>query len=373
MKILIFSNSYWNLFNFRLSIINELKKTNKIILAANKDIFYKKFINKKNITSKQFNFSSKSTSIFSNFFLFLNFFFFLKKINPDLLITFTIKPNIYGSIASRFLNIKTVNNITGLGTSFLKKNLFFLLLIKFLLKISFRNSKIVFFHNSFEKKLFIKSSIIKKYQAKIINGSGVNLKNFKTKIFPKKKITNHFVFSGRMISDKGIYELIDAIKVIKKKYRNSSFSFFGLLSKDNVGAIPIKIIQHWVSKGYINFYPNITKINRFLCNFDCFVMPSYSEGMSKSLLEASASGLPIICSNIPGCKEVVKSGSNGFLFKPRNVKSLSNAIIKFIHLSIQQRILFGNKSRYIAGKEFDEKKITKKYLNYINEILKKKN
>ena len=176
-----------------------------------------------------------------------------------------------------------------------------------------------------------------------------------------------------MISDKGIYELIDAIKVIKKKYRNSSFSFFGLLSKDNVGAIPIKIIQHWVSKGYINFYPNITKINRFLCNFDCFVMPSYSEGMSKSLLEASASGLPIICSNIPGCKEVVKSGSNGFLFKPRNVKSLSNAIIKFIHLSIQQRILFGNKSRYIAGKEFDEKKITKKYLNYINEILKKKN
>ena len=370
MKILIFSNSFWNLFNFRSSIIGQLKKTNKIILVANKDSFYKKFVNIKNITPKQFNFSSKSTSILSNIFLFFNFFFLLKKTNPDLLITFTIKPNIYGSIASSFLNIKTVNNITGLGTSFLKKN-FFLSFIKFLLKISFKKTKIVFFHNSFEKKLFIKSFIIKKHQAKIINGSGINPKNFKIKIFSSKKITNHFIFSGRMISDKGIYELIEAIKIVKKKYRNISFSLFGLLSKDNVGAIPIKTILHWESKGYINFYPNITKINRLLCNFDCFIMPSYSEGMSKSLLEAAASGLPMLCSNIPGCKEVVKSESNGFLFKPKNITSLSNAIIKFIHLPIHKRILFGKKSRYIAEREFNEKKITKNYLNYINEILKK--
>ena len=186
MKIAIFSNSYWNLFNFRLPIINELKKNNKIILIANKDLFYKKFFNKKNIIVKKLIFSSKSISIFDNISIFFNIFFLLKKEKPDLLITFTIKPNLYGSLAAQFLNIKTVNNITGLGTSFLNRN-YFTLFIVFLFKISLKKSKIVFFHNSSEKKLFIKNLVIKKKQAKIINGSGVNIKNCKIKIFSKKK------------------------------------------------------------------------------------------------------------------------------------------------------------------------------------------
>ena len=368
MKIVIFSNSFWNLFNFRMPIINELKKNNKIILLAKKDSFYKKFFRIKNITPRQLNFSSKSVSILSNFFLLVDIFFFLKKEKPDLLITFTIKPNIYGSISSRILNIQTISNITGLGTAFLKKNLF-ISFVKFLFKTSFKKSKIVFFHNSFEKNLFINSSIIKKDQAKIINGSGVDIKNFKKKIFSNSKITNNFIFSGRMISDKGIYELIEAIKIVKRRYTGVQFSLFGILSNDNVGAISKETIKLWVNQGYIKFYPSVKNIDKKLSNFDCFIMPSYSEGMSRSLLEAAASGLPILCSNIPGCKEIVKHDSNGFLFKSKNTKSLSNAIIKFINLSIHKRILFSKQSRYVIKNIFDEKKITKKYINYINETI----
>jgi glycosyltransferase involved in cell wall biosynthesis len=370
MKILIFSNSFWNIYNFRLPIINKLKINNKITIVAKKDNYYNKFLNINNVRLKKLNFSSKSTSIFSNISIFFKFFFILKKEKPDLLITFTIKPNIFGSIASRILNIKTINNITGLGTVFLKKN-YLLLLIKFLFKFSFKKTKIVFFHNSFEKFFFISSAIIKKKQARIINGSGINPKNYRKKIFSRNRITNKFVFSGRMISDKGIYELIEAIKIVKKKYKYADFSIFGLLHPDNVGAIPQKTIQFWIDRGFINFYPNVKKINNHLSNFDCFIMPSYSEGMSRSLLEAASSGLPILCSNIPGCREIVKSNFNGFLFKPKNIRSLSNSIIKFIHLPTQKRILFGNKSRYIIQNNFTEEKITKDYLTHINEIFKK--
>ena len=370
MKILIFSNSFWNLYNFRSSIIHKLKNNNKIILVAKKDIYYNKFTNINNIRLKKLNFSSKSRSIFSNIFIFFNFFFILKKENPDLLITFTIKPNIFGSIASGILDIKTINNITGLGSAFLKKN-YFLLLIKCLFKFSFKKSKIVFFHNSLEKKIFISSAIVKKKQAKIINGSGINLKNYKKRIFSRDKITNKFVFSGRMISDKGIYELIEAIKIVKQKYNYTSFSIFGLLNQDNAGAISKKTIQLWIDRGYINFYPNVKKVNEHLSNFDCFIMPSYSEGMSRSLLEAASSGLPILCSDIPGCREIVKSNVNGFLFKPKNIRTLSNAIVKFIHLSVQKRILFGKQSRYIIQNNFTDEKVTKNYINHINEILKK--
>lgn len=368
MKIAIFSNSYWNLFNFRLPIINELKKNNKIILIANKDLFYKKFFNKKNIIVKKLIFSSKSISIFDNISIFFNIFFLLKKEKPDLLITFTIKPNIYGSLAAQFLNIKTVNNITGLGTSFLNRN-YFTLFIVFLFKISLKKSKIVFFHNSSEKKLFIKNLVIKRKQAKIINGSGVNIKNCKIKIFSKKKNTNNFIFSGRMIADKGIYELIEAIKIVKEYSSNSNFYFFGLLNVDNPGSISRTTIESWVNEGYINFSPNVKNVHKLLYKFDCFVMPSYSEGMSKSLLEAAAAGLPILCSNIPGCKEVVKNGRNGFLFNPKDIRSLSKAIIKFTHLPTHKRISFGKKSRSIINTNFDEKIITEKYSDYINELL----
>ena len=368
MKIVIFSNSYWNFFNFRLPIINELKKNNKIILVAKKDLFYKKFFNIKNIILKKLNFSSRSASIFDNIFIFFNFFFLLKKEKPDLLITFTIKPNLYGSLAAQILNIKTVNNITGLGTSFLKKN-YFTLFIMFLFKISFKRSKIVFFHNFSEKKLFIKNLLIKNNQAKIIKGSGVNVKKYKIKIFSKKKNTNNFIFSGRMIADKGIYELIEAIKIVKQYSSNSNFYFFGLLNADNSGSISRKTIDNWVNAGYINFTPNVKNVHKLLHKFDCFVMPSYSEGMSKSLLEAAASGLPILCSNIPGCKEIVKNDQNGFLFNPKDIRSLSKAIIKFTDLPAHKRILFGKKSRSIINTNFDEKIITKKYLNHISQLL----
>jgi glycosyltransferase involved in cell wall biosynthesis len=209
----------------------------------------------------------------------------------------------------------------------------------------------------------------KRKQAKIINGSGVNIKNCKIKIFSKKKNTNNFIFSGRMIADKGIYELIEAIKIVKEYSSNSNFYFFGLLNVDNPGSISRTTIESWVNEGYINFSPNVKNVHKLLYKFDCFVMPSYSEGMSKSLLEAAAAGLPILCSNIPGCKEVVKNGRNGFLFNPKDIRSLSKAIIKFTHLPTHKRISFGKKSRSIINTNFDEKIITEKYSDYINELL----
>ena len=365
MKIFIFSNSFWNLYNFRLPLINKLKKKNIITLVASNDKFVEKF-KTKNILIKKINFTSKDKSLFKNLFLFIKIFFFLKKEKPDLLLAFTMKPNIFAGISCRFLNINIINNITGLGTLFLQKNFFFYF-IKYILRFSFKNSKIVFFHNSHEKKIFLNSNIINKYQTKITNGSGIKIKK-KKKLFNKNQIK--FIFSGRMIRDKGIFELIEAIKIVKSKYKNVSFSFYGILDNDNYGSISNYLIDYWDQTKLINFFPNVKNVINSLNKFDCFILPSYSEGLPKSLLEAASVGLPILCSDIPGCKGLVKNNYNGFLFKPKNIVSLSNAIEKFIKLSIKKRLLFGKNSRYVINKFYNEDIVVNNYYNEIKKYVK---
>lgn len=365
MKNLVVSNSLWNIYNFRYKLIIELSKIGDVIIYCNfknKNEFLKKFPS--NVKIKNLNYSSKSKNIFKNLKLVFLFFKILKKENPDNLFTFTLKPNLYLGIINNLFNIKFFPTITGLGTAKNKGGLLFKFITIFM-KLSFLSSSKIFVHNNNEKFFlnnigFNKNKIIK------INGSGINLSKYKKLKF-KKDISNKYLFVGRLIADKGIKELVEAFKIFNKnKNKKSKLNLIVMEDEDNDTSIKLHQLKRWIKGSEITIKKSVKNINSILRTNGCLILPSYSEGMSRSIMEAISSGRPVICSNIHGCKEMVVNNFNGFLIKPRSVNSLYIGINKFNNLKLSEKIKFANNSRILAEKNrFDEKYVVSEYLNQI--------
>ena len=369
MKILIISNSLWNLNNFRKNLILninnnyetgilcEKNNSNSVLDIPSKNVFYIKF-------------NSNSFNLFSNLYLFLQILKVIIKFKPDLILSFTIKPNIFSSIISRFINIKNIVNITGLGTVFLK-NPYLSFLFKIVYYFSLKKTSLIYFQNEFDQKYFIKNKIIRSQNYKIIQGSGVDLKKFYyRKLNDNKEIT--FSFISRLIVEKGIIELLSAIKTIKLRYPNTIFNIIGSIDQKNNSSINFKDIEDLKKSNYINHYNFTDDVIRYITKSDCIILPSYREGSSKILLEAAAIGRPLIASDVPGCNNIVINNFNGFLCKPRDTNSLIDSIEKFIKLDIVSRKKLAQNSRKHIEENFDEKFVINQYLNDINHILNEK-
>jgi len=209
-----------------------------------------------------------------------------------------------------------------------------------------------------------------------VPGSGVNLKHFHPDFCKKiKKASKNFVFLfvGRLLKEKGIEELVEAVKIVKSKYPEIELWLLGKIDKDNPSAISEKKLESWRKLGLVKYLGFVDDVRPFLCQADCFVFPSYyREGIPKSLLEASAMEKPIIGTQSVGCQEVIKEGKNGFLVPPRDSEKLALAMIKMIEISEEKRKEMGKLARQKVLEEFDEEKVVKKYLEEIFKELKEK-
>lgn len=366
MKIILSSNSAWNLWNFRSNLIKKiLNNNNEVVLVAPEDK-YSNFLKEIGCRFINLKIDNKGTSIVNDIILFKNFYKILSSEKPDFIFCFTPKPNIYGSLAANFCKTKVVNTITGLGTSFMEEGLL-KQLVKFLYKISLKKSKKVFFQNQSDLDLFLKFNILKYKKTGLIPGSGVDLNFFKP--IPMENKENHkltMLFLGRLIYDKGIRELVEAARIVKKDYPNIRFNLLGFKNVNNRTAISEKKIYQWQKEGIINYLDPVEDVRPYLNQSDCVILPSYREGISKSLLEAAAMERPIICSNVPGCKEIVEDGINGIICEPKNFTSLANAIFKIINIGFNNRILFGKAGRRKVEKEYSEDKVISFYLKEIS-------
>ena len=366
MKTLIFSNSIWNIYNFRLELIKEISKKNDVIIYCNlkKNFNIKRYDFPKKIQIKNIFFSSKSTNFFENFKLIYKILKIIKKERPDNIFSFTLKPNIFCGLISYIYKFSFFPTLSGLGTAY-NKGGFFFIIIKHLMKISFKNTKKIFTHNTYEKFLLTKLGFNKKKIIQV-NGSGIDFNKFKKLNFKKKLPNNNFLYLGRLISDKGINELIDAFKMLEKKI-NCKLTLAVIIDNDNASAIDLKILRAQTLTKNISIKINVKNVKKLIKTHDCMVLPSYSEGMSRAIMEAASLGRPIICSNIYGCKEMVKSGFNGFLVEPRSVKSLYLAILKFSNLNFKDKTKFGSNSRLILKKKgFHQKDVIIKYIKELN-------
>jgi glycosyltransferase involved in cell wall biosynthesis len=292
-----------------------------------------------------------------------------KKIKPDIVLNFTIKPNIYGTIACNFLGIKTINNITGLGSLFISQNLA-TKIARFLYKFSQSKADKIFFQNKDDYEMFIKEKLVQKEKCDILPGSGVDTQKFKPIKIEKTDNKFRFLLIARMIWEKGIKEYVKAAKIIKQKYKNVEFLLLGAVGVDNPSAINIELIKRWEQEKIIKYLGTTDNVKTEISKIDCIVLPSYyREGIPRVLLESASMQKPIITTDNVGCKDVVDDGVNGFLCKIKDSQDLSNKMEKILSLSEEDRIKMGKNGRKKMIREFDEQIVIKKYLNAIEEIL----
>jgi glycosyltransferase involved in cell wall biosynthesis len=291
----------------------------------------------------------------------------MKNIKPDLVLTYTIKPNTYGGIAARICGLNTIHTVTGLGSVYIREMWQRKIAIT-LNKFAFKKANIIFFLNEDNQNFYKDLKIInKKQNVVIVPGSGVNLSKFE--YLPLKNNSQiTFTFIGRILKDKGIEEYLSAAKSLTSKYNNLVFEVIGFIDEEKYN----HVLKEYEDEGIIKYLGKRNDIPDLMAKSTCIVLPSYGEGRGTVLQEGAAIGRPLITTNTYGCKENVVDGQNGFLCEVANGQSLLNSMEKFINLSFAEKQLMGQKSREKAELEFDRNIVVNKYIKSIEKILKNK-
>lgn len=296
----------------------------------------------------------------------------LKKTDPDVCLTFSIRPAIWGNFITHFLKIPTITNITGVGPLFTSKN-FAYRIARFIYRFALQKTKKVFFQNFDDMNLFIANKYVSKEISERIPGSGVDYKKFSPQKQKGKKEENFiFLFIGRLIKDKGIFEFVEAARMMRKNYPQVAFNVIGPFWNQNLKSNTIlkSDLQNWIVEGIIDYEGEKKDIRKFISMADCIVLPSYREGTSNILLEAASMEKPIITTNTPGCKETVEDGVTGFLCKVKDSNDLAEKMKQMFLLSCEERKEMGKKARQKIIKEFDKEIVINAYLKAIKEVLK---
>lgn len=275
----------------------------------------------------------------------------IKQVLPDMIITYTIKPGIYGGLLARWMKIPYVVNITGLGTAFQKKGMLRTLIVR-LWRMALRSAKCVFFENQENAQVFENHGIVAKDKIYVLHGAGVNLDDFPLEAYPTETDVNRFLFIGRVMREKGIDELLCAMEQLHSQYQNITLDVVGWCEEDYEGKL-----AELQSQGIIHFHGFQKDVKPYIRQAHAFVLPSYHEGMANTLLEAAAMGRPLITSRIHGCMEAVRDGETGFLCEVKNVQSLVQQMENFINLSYEQKQQMGQFSHEFVAEHFDKKKV----------------
>lgn len=274
----------------------------------------------------------------------------LRSEKPDLVITYTIKPNVYGGLACRMAGIPYAVNITGLGTTFQKQGLLRKLVV-FLYKVAIKKAKVVFFENAGNKKIFTDEKIVPESKCCLLNGAGVNLDRYAYTPYPAGDKVR-FLFMGRVMKEKGVEELFAAMQRLHGEGANCCLDVLGEAEEDYSAQIKQCELQGWLH--YHGYQKNVRP---FIEQAHCFVLPSYHEGMANTNLECAAMGRPVITSNIPGCREAVVEGVAGLLCQPKDANNLYQVMKRFINMTAEQRMSMGKAGGTHMEEVFDKKRV----------------
>lgn len=364
-KLLFICNVDWFFISHRLPIAIEASKNNYEVHIACKYTKHIKKLSTYGFNLHEIDLKRGKFSIFLDLILMINIFKILILIKPNIVHLITIKPIIYGGIITFFFkNILTIYSFSGLGHTFINKKIlskFRLFLIKLIYRfILSKKNKHLIFQNYSDKNHIKNIRNIRNFELSIIKGSGVDLKEFKTKKMPLLPI--NFLMASRLIIEKGVWEYINASKIVKKKYKNIIFKLAGDIDLENPSSLQADDLEKIKNFSDINFCGFKKNIKKVIEDSHVVVLPSYyGEGVPKILIEACSIGRPIITTNIPGCTEAVIDRKNGILIKPQNVNSLANAMEKLI-LNKNKLDQMAKYSRKIAISKFNLDLVIKKHL-----------
>ena len=286
---------------------------------------------------------------------------------PTLFLSFSIKPVIYGSLATKLLRIPSIVMITGLGTAFITNN-WLTKIVRYLYRIALSSVSIVFFQNTDDKNIFINNQLVSKKVCRMTPGSGVDLEKFSFLRMPTSQ-NIVFLLIARMLLDKGVSEFVKAATAVNSKMPNTQFQLLGPLGVQNRTAITISQMNKWEKNDVIEYLGETDNVLRYIEKATCIVLPSYREGTSRVLLEAAAMGRPIITTDVPGCREIVEHGKNGFLCKPKDKLDLEKKMIDMLLMSRSDRQAMGEKGRQKVENEFNQDIVIDLYLDAIDNVI----
>lgn len=367
--IAIVANSCWNIYNFRLSLIRQLQQEGYRVLVISPVDEYIHYLHEirhiQHIPLKKL--ASHRKNPIQDIQLYWECYRIYRRHRPDLILHFTIKPNIFGSLAAAKLSIPSIATLTGLGYTFLHQH-WINRLVSFLYKKALSGTSRIVFHNPDDLQLFVSKGLATAEKSTVIPGSGVNTNHFRP--LPKPE-TGRFIylFIGRLLYDKGIVETVAAIREVKKWAKGAECWIVGEMSGKNPTAIPKEKIMEWVQNGDVRYFGKVGDVRSLIKRADVVVLPSYREGMPKALLEAMAMGKPIVTTDVAGCRETVKEGENGYLVAPQKVAPLVRAMLRVYQYSPEDLNALGNASRTLVSEQFSEPHINKAYSTLIGSIL----
>ena len=368
LNILIVSNTSWYLYNFRLGLIGLLlERGYQVYIVAPEDDFSCK-LEKKGCNHIHLEMDNKGINPISDLMLKRRLSEIYGDITPDLILHYTIKPVIYGSIAAGKLGIPFINNITGLGTAFIKNN-WVTWFVKRLYRLSQNNADHIYFQNTDDRELFIREKLIpENVPHEVTPGTGINIDHFNVRPSPESTSVT-FLLIARMLGDKGVGEFVEAARQIQSELSDVCFQLLGFLDVINRTAISHRQMQIWTEEGIIEYLGETNDVRPYICKVDCVVLPSYREGLPRTLLEAASMGRPIITTDVTGCREVVEHGVNGYLCKARDADDLAHKMKDMLQLSPHERREMGLMGRKKIEESFDEKIIVQKIVNRIESVL----
>ena len=360
MRVLIIANADIGLYKFRKELLEELVKENEVYIALPKGEFYEDLlaIGCKYIITQLDRHGTNPVKELKTVFEYKKI---IKRVKPEIVFTYTIKPNVYAGMACAALNIPYVANITGLGTAVENPGLMQVLTVN-LYKYGLRKAQKVFFQNTENRDFFVKKGVVKKAYD-LLPGSGVNLKNYMVTEYPNGP-TVDFVFVSRIMKEKGIEQYLEAAKEIKARHSETRFHICGFCEQNYE-----QFLKDMSDEGIIIYHGLVKDMSAIYKQMSCTIHPTYyPEGLSNVLLESSASGRPIITTNRSGCREVVDDGINGYVVEEKNSKDLIEKIELFLEKSVEERKQMGIAGRKKVEKEFNRQIVIDKYLAELKSV-----
>lgn len=347
MRILIATNHSYMFYRFRKALAQELGREHEVILST-PFVGHEDDLAAMGIRCIETEIDRRSINPAKDMRLLKTYRAMLDELKPDLVITYSIKPNVYLGYCCKKAGIPYAVNVQGLGTAFEKPVLSSV--VSMMYRRALRKAKVVFFENEENERFFVDKSIIAKEQASLLPGAGIDLAEYPCVPMPDDGVCR-FLFVGRIMKEKGVDEFFTAAEKTKKRFGDAvAFDVVGFYEdeyKERVDAL--------AADGVVEFHGFATDVHPFYENASCVVLPSYHEGMSNVLLEAAACGRPVITSDIPGCREAVEGGVSGLLCPVRDAEALENAMCTVAEMSFAERENMGLRGRALAEKKFDKR------------------
>jgi glycosyltransferase involved in cell wall biosynthesis len=364
-NVVISINTTWNVYNFRVGLIKALiaRGYSVVVLAPNDE--YAPLLEAQGCRCIHLPMDRNGVNPLKDLILFYRYYQILRTLRPTAFLSYTIKPNIYGSLASHLLGVPVLNNIAGLGATFIRQT-FVTKIVRLLYKAALSRSHRVFFQNSDDLRLFCELGLVDHQVANLVPGSGVNLDSYAAEATDINcQRPYRFLVVARVLRDKGIEEYIEAARLLRSIGIDAEFRLLGAIDTENPNSISAEKVADWEEAGLLSYLGKTDDVRPYLAAADCVVLPSYREGVPRSLLEAAAMARPLIATDVPGCRDVIDDKVNGLLCEVKNPASLAEKMKEMICLSPARRTEMGLAGRKKVEAEFNEEVVIRKYLNAV--------